>query len=108
MVRLNTALEAALLSVIAYTLFSSWRIYTPISERVPYVDYSSYSGIFAFNFVPNFFIFIILGLILSPMIDSAIYKRFNLKGIKGVLTIISAYLLLGVVSGLSLWLTRVT
>jgi len=33
------------------------------------------------------------------MIDSAIYKRFNLKGIKGVLTIISAYLLLGVVSG---------
>lgn len=90
---------AAIVSAIAATLYASWIIYTPINERLPHINYYSYSGIFAVNFVPNFFVFIIVGVILSPVIDSIVYKRFKLKGVKGLLTIILAYLLLGVVSG---------
>lgn len=90
---------AAIVSAIAYTLYSSWKIYTPIAERLPDTDYFSFSGLFAINFAPNFIIFIILGVILSPMIDRFIYKKFGLKGFKGVLTILLAYLLLGVGGG---------
>lgn len=91
---------AAIVSIIALSLYGSWKTYTPVSERLSNVDYLSFSGIFAFNFVPIFFIFIILGVILSPLMDSIISKKFNLKGIKGLLTVVLAYLLLGVGSGI--------
>ncbi|MGG3279219.1 hypothetical protein [Paenibacillus solani] len=90
---------AAIVSAIAYTLYSSWKIYTPLAERLPGTDYSSFSSLFAINFAPIFIIFIILGVILSPMIDRFIYKKFGLKGIRGILTILVAYLLLGVGGG---------
>ncbi|KOR89581.1 hypothetical protein [Paenibacillus solani] len=90
---------AAIVSAIAFTLYSSWKIYTPVAERLPDTDYSSFSGLFAINFAPNFVIFIILGVILSPMIDRFIYKKFGLRGIKAILTILLAYLLLGVGGG---------
>ncbi len=58
-----------------------------------------FSGSFAYNFAPNFFILIILGGILSPMADRMIYRKFKLKGIRGILTIILAYLVLGIING---------
>ncbi|NEU31234.1 hypothetical protein GN156_10625 [bacterium LRH843] len=91
---------SAIVSAITFSLYSSWIIYTPVSERLSEVGYHSFSGIFAVNFVPNFFVFIILGVILSPLIDRIIFRKFNLNGIKGILTIVLSYLLLGVVSGL--------
>ncbi|KAB2336274.1 hypothetical protein F7731_12345 [Cytobacillus depressus] len=90
---------AAIVSAVAFSFGGAWQTYTPISERLPDIGYYSFSGLFAINFVPSFFIFIILGVILSPVIDSMIIKKFNLKGIKGILTMVLAYLLLGVVSG---------
>ncbi|AOZ90775.1 hypothetical protein [Paenibacillus crassostreae] len=91
---------AAIVSTIAFTLYGSWKTYTPLSERLYNVGYNSFSGLFAFNFVPFFFIFIILGVILSPMIDSIILSKFNIKGIKGILIIVLSYLFLGVISGI--------
>ncbi|MGE8037656.1 hypothetical protein [Lysinibacillus sp. NPDC093692] len=44
----------------------------PVSERLSDKKYQSYSGLFAFNFVPYFFIFIILGATLPPVIDNII------------------------------------
>lgn len=90
---------AAIVSAFAFTLYTSWKIYTPVAERLPDTDYSSFSGLFAINFAPNFIIFIILGVILSPMIDRFMYKKIGLKGVKGILTILLAYLLLGVGGG---------
>lgn len=91
---------AAMVSAIASTMYNSWTLYTPVSERLTNTYYSSYMGIFAINFVQNFFIFIILGVILSPLVDSIVHRRFSVKGIRGILTIIFAYLLLGVISGI--------
>ncbi|MCM3781885.1 hypothetical protein M3231_02760 [Neobacillus mesonae] len=90
---------AAIASAITSTLYSSWMIYTPVTERLPHIGYSSFSGIFAFNFVPLIFFFIVIGLMLSPLVDSVIYRRFDLKGIKGILTIALAYLILGALGG---------
>lgn len=87
---------AAVLSAVLYTLYVSWIMYTPESERLSNTAYSSYVGIFSFNFVPIFFIAIIMGPMLSPLMDRAIYKSFNLKGLGGMLIVISAYLMLGI------------
>lgn len=91
---------AAIISAIACTTYNSWTIYTPVSDRLTHTYYYSFMGIFAINFVPSFFIFMILGVILSPIVDSVIYRRFSVKGIKGILTIILAYLMLGMVGGM--------
>lgn len=90
---------AAIVSAIVFSLYSAWRVYTPVSERASDIGYHSFSVLFAFNFVPDFFIFIILGVILSPVMDSVILKSFNLKGFKGKMIIITAYLVLGIISG---------
>lgn len=90
---------AAIVSSIAFSLYRAWNIYTPVSERLSNVAYHSFSGIFAFNFVPNFFVFVILGVILSPMIDSIIFRKFRTKGIRGLLTVVVAYLMMGGVGG---------
>lgn len=92
----------AIVSAIVFSLASSWEGYTPISERASNIGYSSFGGLFAFNFVPSIFIFFILGAILSPIIDGIVIKRFELKGIKGILTVIFAYVLLGIISGVLL------
>jgi len=91
---------SSIISAIIFSMYGSWKIYTPVSERLSDIEYQSYSGLFAFNFVPNFFIFIILGAILSPMMDNIIFKTFNLNGIKGVLPIVGAYILLGIFNGI--------
>lgn len=91
---------SAILSAIIFTLFVSWKIYTPVSERVPNVGYQSFIELFAFNFVPNFFIFIIFGAILSPVIEGLISKKFSLKEIKGVIEIVVTYILLGAICGI--------
>lgn len=91
---------AAIISAIASTAYNSWTIYTPVSDRLTHTYYYSFMGIFAINFVPSFFIFMILGVIVSPIVDSIIYRKFSVKGIKGILTIISAYLILGMVGGM--------
>ncbi|UQZ32202.1 hypothetical protein C2I18_00725 [Paenibacillus sp. PK3_47] len=90
---------AAIVSAIVFSLYNSWRVYTPVSERTMDVGYHSFSVLFAFNFVPDFFIFIIMGLILSPLFDSVILKRFSLNGMKGKFIIMTTYLILGVISG---------
>ncbi|MGO4888011.1 hypothetical protein ACJ2A9_09660 [Anaerobacillus sp. MEB173] len=60
----------AIVSAVAFSLYLSWGAYTPVAERIPNVGYYSFSGLFAFNFVPNFFIFLIIGVSLSSVIDS--------------------------------------
>ncbi|KAB2336816.1 hypothetical protein F7731_10750 [Cytobacillus depressus] len=89
----------AIVSAIVFSLASSWKGYTPISERGSDIGYYSFGGLFAFNFVPSIFTFFILGALLSPIVDGIVIKRFELKGIKGILTVIFAYVLLGVISG---------
>ena len=91
---------AAVMSAVLYTLYISWTIYTPISERLSNTAYYSFGGIFAINFVPTFFIAFIMGPMLSPLMDRAIYKSFNLKGLGGMLIVVSAYLVLGISTAL--------
>jgi hypothetical protein len=91
---------SAVFSAIVFTLFVSWNIYTPVSERLSNVGYHSFIELFAFNFVPNFFVFIIFGAILSPVIESVIFKKINLKGNKGLLKIVLTYILLGAICGI--------
>lgn len=91
---------AAILSALAFSIFAAWRIYTPLADRLENIEYHSFSGLFAFNVVPNFFIFFILGIILSPVVDSIVLYYFSVKGIKGSLIMILAYLLLGVTGGI--------
>jgi hypothetical protein len=90
---------AAIVSAIVFSLYSSWRVYTPVPERAPDIGYHPFSVLFAFNVIPNFFIYIIMGLIMSPVIDSILMKNFRLKGTKGIITVIIAYLILGVIGG---------
>lgn len=89
----------AFVSAIVFSLTSSLKGYTPLSERVSDIGYYSFGGLFAFSFVPSIFIFIILGAFLSPIVDGIVIKKFELKGIKGILTVIFAYVLLGIISG---------
>ncbi len=91
---------AAMLSAVISTIYFSWRIYTPLSERLSTTEYSPFIGIFAFNFVPIFFISIIMGPMLSPVMDRIIYKRFNLTGLRSMLIVVFSYLLLGMVSAI--------
>lgn len=90
---------AAMVSSVIFSLYVSWRAYTPVAERIADVYYYSFSSIFAFNFVPNFFIFTILGVMLSSVIERIVFTKFNMKGIKGILILTSAYILLGIISG---------
>lgn len=98
--RLFIKIAAAIVSAIALTLFISWTIYTPELERMADTAYTSYFGIFAFNFVPIVFMCIILGPILSPVTDGVLYRRFSMKGIRGVILLLLAYLLLGAACGI--------
>ncbi|MCG7376375.1 hypothetical protein MH215_05175 [Paenibacillus sp. ACRSA] len=91
---------AIFVSTLILSLYGSWRAYTPEPDRVSDVGYYSFGGIFAIQVVPLFFVFIILGLIVSPFVDTMIFNKFHSKGVKGLLTFIVAYLLLGVVSGI--------
>ncbi|WDH83111.1 hypothetical protein [Paenibacillus urinalis] len=93
-------IAAAIVSAIVLTLFISWTIYTPESERMADTAYTSYFGIFAFNFVPIFFICIIFGAMLSPVADGVLYRRFHMEGVRGVILLLIAYLLLGMVCGM--------
>ncbi|WP_145047607.1 hypothetical protein [Paenibacillus xylanexedens] len=91
---------AVFVSTLILSLYGSWRAYTPESDRVSDVGYYSFGGIFAIQVVPLFFVFIIIGLMVSPFIDTMIFNKFHSKGVKGLLTFVIAYLLLGVVSGI--------
>lgn len=91
---------AVFVSTLILSLYGSWRAYTPESDRVSDIGYYSFGGIFAIQVVPIFFVFILLGVILSPFIDTIIFNKFHSKGVKGLLTFVTAYLLLGVVSGI--------
>jgi hypothetical protein len=98
--RIYIKIISVVFSAIIFTLIVSWKIYTPVSDRHTNIEYQSFIGLFAFNFVPNFFIFIIFGAILSPIIESVIFKKGNLKGIKGLLKIGVTYILLGAICGI--------
>ncbi|MBU8906149.1 hypothetical protein KH400_06030 [Desertibacillus haloalkaliphilus] len=89
----------AIVSAVAFTFYLAWAAYTPVADRVSDVGYYSFSGLFAFNFVPVFFIFIILGVSLSLVIDRLVLHNFNLKGMRGILIMVTAYVVLGVISG---------
>ncbi|KQY94693.1 hypothetical protein ASD24_03885 [Paenibacillus sp. Root52] len=91
---------AVFVSTLILSLYGSWRAYTPESDRVSDVGYYSFGGIFAIQVVPIFFVFIILGIMLSPFIDTMIFNKFHSEGVKGLITFVIAYLLLGVVSGI--------
>ncbi|WP_128102062.1 hypothetical protein [Paenibacillus sp. DCT19] len=91
---------AVFVSTLILSLYGSWRAYTPESDRVSDVGYYSFGGILAIQVVPIFFVFIILGVILSPFIDTMIFNKFHSKGVKGLITFVIAYLLLGVVGGI--------
>ncbi|MDQ0171518.1 hypothetical protein [Paenibacillus tundrae] len=91
---------AVFVSTLILSLYGSWRAYTPESDRISDIGYYSFGGIFAIQVVPLFFVFIILGLMVSPLIDAMIFSKFHSKGVKGLLTFVIAYLLLGVVSGI--------
>ena len=72
----------AMVSSVIFSLYVSWRAYTPVANRIEDVYYYSFSGILAFNFVPNFFIFTILGVMLSSVIERIVFTKFNMKGLK--------------------------
>lgn len=91
---------AAMVSSVIFSLYVSWRAYTPVAERIADVYYYPFYGIFAFNLVPIFFIFTILGVMLSFVIERIVFTKFNMRGVKGILTLTSAYISLGIISGI--------
>ncbi|MBT2687098.1 hypothetical protein J7I93_02755 [Bacillus sp. ISL-47] len=93
-------LLSAVISALAFSLAASWITFTLAGERLSNVEYHSFSGLFAFNFIPAFFIFIVLGVIISPLIDRILVKLYSLTGIEGFVRVVLAYLFLGIMSGI--------